>query len=63
MDEIRSVCKGSKFLIFNNIPRPSSKDNGSTMNVEADQPAKFSLMMGDNLAMLQPNHIDEDIRK
>ena len=48
---------------MSNIPRPSSKGNGSMMSFEADQPMKFSLMMGDIAAMIRPHHIDEDISK
>ena len=45
------------------MPRPSSKANCFVMNVEYNQPAKFSLMMGDNIDILRLDYIDEDISK
>ena len=51
-DEIKSFCFGSKMSIVNKIPRPSFKANISMMNVEAYQPAYFSLEMGDIMAMM-----------
>ena len=52
VDEIRSICKGGKFSVVNNILRPSSKASVPMTNVESDQPTKFILMIGHKTAML-----------
>ena len=63
VDEIKSIYKGSKFTIVNNMPRLSSKANGSMTNIKAYQSANYSLVMRENIDMLRPDHIDEDIFK
>ena len=55
------MLKGGSYSIINNVPATKITNDGSIANVEADQPEKFALIQGNDVAMLRLSHLNEDM--
>ena len=63
MSDLKRYCLKNKYSILKNIPTPQCVNYGHIVNVSADEPIRFALLIGSPIAMLDPENIEQDISK
>ena len=62
-NDIRTYYLFGNNSIVQNLPKPNCQCNGTMVNTAAEEPIRFALLCGSNIAMLRPGNIREDIKE
>jgi len=63
VSDLKRYYLKNKYSILKNIPTPQCVNYGYIVNVSADEPIRFALLIGSPITMLDPENIEQDISK
>ena len=63
VSDLKRYCLKSTYSILKNIPTPKCVNYGNMVNVSAEEPIKFALLIGSPIALLDPEHIEHDVSR
>jgi len=63
VSELNRYCTKNTYSILKNIPTPKCVNYGHIVNVSADEPVRYALLIGSSIAMLDPDNIENDISR